>query len=769
MSAFRHSPRVLFLIAATIAVGPIAAQTITTGHPPRRPLGDNVIMPQSRHWGCIRTPGLMVEKVDADVDIVEQVATTMLDIIVRNNGGAQAEAEILIPVPAGAVIREFNYGGISAMSKVEVLPADEARRIYNQIVARMRDPALLEFAGMQVIRSSIFPIAPGESQTVRIGYENILPRDADRVDYVLPRSESLDYRVPWNANIKIRAKKPISTVYSPSHEIEVRRLAENIVKVSLGKGGLVQPGAFRLSYLLEQSDGVNATMMAYPDDSIGGGYFLILGGLPAHAKKDGAEIKRELTLVLDRSGSMNGEKINQVREAAKQIIAGLAQGESFNIISYSDTLTSFSARPVIKNATTESDARAFLDGSEAVGGTNIHAALTEALRQKPTDDMLPLVLFLTDGLPTVGNTSESAIRDLVTKSNPHNRRVFTFGVGEFVNAQLLDKLASASRATATYVLPGEDVELKVAQVFRSLKGPVLTSPKLASVDGGPVRVSDMLPAEMGDLFEGGQFIVMGTYRGHEPLDFTLTGNYRGEQRVFKFSFPVSNATVENAFVPRLWASRKIGVLVDAITQLGGTGREIDSNDPRTRELVDEVVRLGTKYGILTEYTAFLAREGVDLSDGEEVQAAARGNFKERAIDGSGRQGLGSVNQAMNGCEMRSQTCVNAGNVYWDANMNRVSVANVQQVCDLAFYRRGGRWIDSRVVTKDKEIKPKRTVLYGSTDFVKLVERLTREHRAGAISLEGDIVIVVDGETILIKADKEVVMKETSGDEVTVTP
>lgn len=748
MSVIRPLLRLCLAVALAVPAGSLLAQTIASQRPPRRPIAENVIVPQSRHFGCIQAPGLSVEAVHAIVDIVEQVATTTLDIEMRNNGAIQAEAELLIPVPAGAVVREFNYGGASLTSRVEILPADEARRIYDQIVARMRDPALLEFAGMQVIRSSVFPIAPGQSQKVRIGYESILPRDVDRVDYVLPRSESLDYRVPWTVNVKIRSKRPVSAVYSPSHEIDVRRSSGNIVNVSLAGKMPVQPGSLRLSYLIE-SDGVNATLMAYPDDAIGGGYFLLFGGLPAHAREDGPEIKRELTLVIDRSGSMSGEKIEQVREAAKQVIAGLSQGESFNIIAYSDTLTSFSAKPVVKNGDSERDARAFLDGIQASGGTNIHAALSEALSQKPADGTFPIVLFLTDGLPTVGNTSELAIRELATKANPHSRRIFTFGVGADVNGQLLDKLASASRAMATYVLPGEDVEVKVAQVFRGLKGPVLTSPTLAAITSGRPRVSDVLPAEMDDLFEGGQFVVLGTYRGNDPLNFHLKGNYRGKERVFEFSFPVANATVANAFVPRLWASRKIGVLVDAISQFGGTGQQVAQNDPRMRELVDEVVRLGTKYGILTEYTAFLARDGIDLGDAEALREEADDNFRDRAV--ASRAGMGSVNQAVNGQNMRDQWCVNTGNRYYDENMNSISVANVQQVCDLAFYRRGNRWVDSRVVEKEKKSEPSKTILHGSEEFAKLVERLVRENRVGAISLEGDVLMVVDGETILVKA------------------
>jgi len=181
---------------------------------------------------------------------------------------------------------------------------------------------------------------------------------------------------------------------------------------------------------------------------------------------------------------MRNEKIEQVKEAALQIIAGLKKDEAFNIIIYNNTVQWFSKKSVLKTKENEAAARAYIQGITATGGTNIHDALAKALSQEPMEGMLPLVLFLTDGLPTVGQTSEVAIRNLVIKSNPHNRRVFTFGVGVDVNAPLLEKIAAESLAKAEFVLPKEDVEAKIGKVFKRLTGPVLADVKLEILEKG---------------------------------------------------------------------------------------------------------------------------------------------------------------------------------------------------------------------------------------------------------------------------------------------
>ncbi|MFW6159263.1 MAG: VIT and vWA domain-containing protein, partial [Planctomycetota bacterium] len=421
-----------------------------------------VIVPQSRVYpGVARpSPAVKVAGVEAAVDIREQAATTRLDIALENPSNQRLEAELMIPVPDGSVIRGFTFQGKGAEPSAKLLPKDEAKKIYHNIVAKIRDPGLLEFAGYNVIRSAVFPVAPNGKQKVRVTYENLLTADGDRIDYVLPRTESLDFKIPWTIQARVQSKRSISTVYSPTHKLDKRRVSPKELKLTIAKDWTAEPGPFQLSCLLERN-GVTASLMAYPDPKKGGGYFLLLAGLPARLPEGQEAIRREVTLVFDRSGSMHGEKLKQVREAALQILAGLDEGEAFNIIVYNHGVDLFAARPVIKSDETIAKAREYLKSVTARGGTNIHDALVEALRQKPTDDMLPIVLFLTDGLPTVGETSEAAIRDAALKANKFERRVFTFGVGVDVNTPLLEKIASETRATSTFVLPKEDVEVKV--------------------------------------------------------------------------------------------------------------------------------------------------------------------------------------------------------------------------------------------------------------------------------------------------------------------
>ncbi|MFH1533011.1 MAG: VIT domain-containing protein [Pseudomonadota bacterium] len=720
----------------------------------------NVVIPQARSYRVGQQMGIRVEGVRARVAIVEQSATTTLDVTLRNPGPAQQEAELILPVPAGAVLSGFDFKGKAAEPTARVLPKDEASRTYHGLVARVKDPALLEFAGYNLLRTSVFPVPPYGTQIVRVVYETLCPSDGDRVDYLLPRSEAVDQTTPWEIEVSVATKRLLSTVYSPSHALETSRAGANRITATLEHGPTAVPGPFRLSYLVEKGEGVAASLFAFPDPKIGGGYFLLLAGLPADAATDRPPIPREVTLVLDRSGSMNGEKLDQVKTAAGKILEGLRPGEAFNIIVYHQAVDLFSERPVLKNASTMKAALRWIDAVDSTGGTNIHDALVEALRPRPLPGLLPLVLFLTDGLPTVGTTSEVAIRDLAMQHNPWGRRIFTFGVGVDVNTPLLEKIASETRAVATFVLPGESLDEKITRVFKRLSGPLLADTKLRLVDGegraAPGRVRDLSPGTPPDLFEGDQLVVAGRYIGDEPLRFELSGNLLGQQKAFRFTFDLDKATTRNGFVPRLWASRQIGTLIDVIRQAGADSplapdRARIMNDPKLREIVQEIIRLSTEFGILTEYTAFFAVEGSPLDDPEENARRALENFVERAV--KTRSGLDSVNQDVNRFNQANQRVLNPRNTYFDKKMNPVESSSVQQVGDRAFWRKGDRWVEGRLMNKQRgggQVKPSKIIRFGSEDYVDLVDRLSAEGRQGTVAMEGDILMELDGEEVLIE-------------------
>ena len=746
----------------------------------------HVVLPQVRAWSLSSTvderrrdalPGsdaLRIESVHARVDVLERVATTELEVRLVNPGRRVAEGVVLLPLPPLAAVTGFDFDGASHEPTAELLPADEARRTYDDIVRRLKDPALLEFAGYDLLRSSVFPVPAGGKQRLRITYTQVCEGDGDRVDYVLPRSESLARSVPWDIQVTLRGRASVGAIHSPTHALtEPDRPASSVgpTRVYLAPEARGEPGPFRLSWLSGpggDSDGVQATLFAYPDPEIQGGFFLLMAGVPARFVDAESMPDREVTLVIDRSGSMRGGKLDQVKAAALQVVEGLADGERFNLIDYSSQVASFAPRPVVKDAGQIAAARAYLDGLLPTGGTNIKDALVEALRQPATPGSIPIVLFLTDGLPTVGARSELVIAQAVREANTADRRIFTFGVGVDVNAPLLDRISEDTRGLTTYIDPGHDVEVAIHSLFRRLHGPVLARPELRLVDeSGQVttrRVRELCPELLPDLYENGTMVLLGQYRGEAPLNFRLKGNFLGTEREFSFRFELDKATTRNAFVPRLWAARRIAFLVEEIRQAGAVlsaadlaGRRDLMAEGRHAELGEEILRLSTTYGVLSEYTSFLALEGSDLGDWDALLVDANRNLNDRAV--LARSGEFAVNQGKNYQFQKAQPYLNATNRLWYAANERVEFSSVQQVSDRAFFYRGGTWIDARLVGTDDAStgtpEPDEVIDFGSARHRELVAAFAAEGRQAALALEGQLLLEHAGKKLLIRNDHHV--------------
>ncbi len=759
----------------------------------------NVIIPQRRVVLPLPDAPVRLESVGVEADIREQVATTTVTIVVRNPGPRPQEAQLLLPVPDGSAVRQFRLEGLPDEGVAKLLPRDEARRIYDDIVRRTLDPGLVEFVGYNLIRTSVFPVPANGTQRLHLTYEQVLPADGERIDYVFPRSESLEASdVKWSMGVTIRAERTVTTVYSPTHEIVTERSAGRI-RVTVPERAATEPGAFRLSYLFARPEagGASASLIAYPDPRVGataagagkGGYFLLLAALPPLENGKERTIRREVTVVIDRSGSMRGEKMDQAKAAALMIVEALDEGEAFNIIDYSDTIEAFAPQPVLKNAETIARAREYVGAMQAMGGTNIHDALLTALRPPVTEGCLPIVLFLTDGLATVGERREGAIREAALGANAHKRRIFTFGVGYDVNTPLLSALARSSRATSTFVLPKEDVEVKVGQVFRRLRGPVLASPTLtysaadpSKVAGQPVR--QLMPSELPDVFDGDQLVILGQHLTNQPVTFVLGGtDATGEPRTFEFTFALDKASPQNSFVPRLWASRRIAVLLDEIRQSGADAglptRERPEDDPRIKELVDEVIRLSIEYGILTEYTAFLAAEpgfdsapeidlglvlrlsggGGDTLGGEGLVPYSRA--RREVIEGAQRDraGSGAVAKESNLNTQREQKALNRSNRFMlpgdapglegRAQSTSSQASTVKQAADRTLYQRGTRWVDAEILEQENE-EAEVVVEFGTDAYFDLAQRFAREGRQSVLAVKGDLYLLLDGKRTLIK-------------------
>lgn len=742
------------LFLASLAATSIATQStppITADALRSRAWSANVVMPQSRAFHVDASqPAVRVSSIRADVLIVDGIATTTLDVRVENSAARDSQAELLLPVPEGAVVSGFDFEGKGASSSAVVLPRDQARETYDSIVARLADPALLEFVGSSLVRSSVFPVPHGGSQTVRVRYEHVLPVDGSRLDYELPRSESLSADVQWDVKLEVRSTRPIADVYSPTHDLPRVEGNSRRVVMHARPGTPMQAGSLHVSVLL--ADGpVTTTLFTSADPDGAGGWFLLLAGL-GEPPPDAAIPQREVTIVLDRSGSMAGEKFDQARAAALQVIEGLAWCESIQIIDYSDKVERFAPAAVEKSPSTLPALRAYLAGLRTGGSTNLDGALEAALATPPTGGKLPVVLFLTDGLPTVGITREVDIRARLERENVHARRVFTFGVGNDVNAPLLDSIAVKSRARSTYIRPSEDVERAVASVFSALAGPVVTdlAMRVTGRDGAAsTRLTrDLYPQMLPDLFRGDRLILVGRYLADGPARFELTGTRAGTPSRWTMDYDFARALPRNEFVKRLWAMRRIAALEDELRTAGADPKAIATlrDDVRYGEIIKEMLDLATRFGVLTDSTAFLALEGTKLGDSATLVATA----EQRGFDNANcRTGLEGVAAQQNVGLNREQTWVNFDNTLYAANGEAIANRTVQSMRGRTYFRRGATWVDGQLALAD-DVAPDRVVTIGTPEHAALVDSMAKVGCAAQLALEGEILLRHEGENVLVK-------------------
>lgn len=779
MRTFLTAAAILAITAGTTLaqVTTTTTTTVTTTQPTVMETGHVIITPQARRaiWHN-NAQAARLDAVAVNVTISEQVSTTVLELTVFNPGSTPQQAELLIPVPDGATVRSLQYDGTGPEPTAKVLPRDEARRIYDSIVGSMRDPALLEFARYGVLRTSAFPIPANSSQKVRITLEQVLTVDSGRMDWLLPRTEMLaGTGVPWTFKATVKSADALANVFSASHDVKVERKGPGEFVVTGDASTFRSAGSIRISAMKASKNPGEPvfSIASYPDASVTGGkggFFNLIVSLPSPVAGEQLSIKREVTIVLDRSGSMRGEKFKQVIEAAKNVINGLKDGELFNIIDYSDSIAAFNTAPLAKDADTLKRATAYLDSLQANGGTNLRDALVEAVHTTPQAGTLPLVIFLTDGLPTVGERNEGAIRASVKQSNSANRRLFTFGVGFDVNSPLLNGLARSTRGSATFVTPDENVEVKVSQLFKRLTGPVFSSPKITIIDsatGQPSTtiVRDLQPgaADAPDVFDGEQMVVCGQYTAGEKFKVRIEGDYLGKPHTFEYEVDPSQASAQNAWVSRLWATKRIGSLLE-IVRTDYADKQFDpKNDPRAKELIEEIVALSTRFGILTEYTAFLATEPtVALGSDHELQLRLTTDLSRANSD---RGGVAAVKQEGKLAELSAGSPASPGNAggggggnnrqyYYDADASgrglvRREISNVNQIQDRTFFNRNGRWVEGTSITAESE-KPDRTVTIGSDEYRTLADELLAANLGGLLALDGDVYFVWKNQRVLLQ-------------------
>ncbi len=576
--------------------------------PPRPPRPIRQFLP-------LETRSLQVE-----TSIVEQVATTNIRQVFFNPSGQRLEGTFIFPVPKGASIDKFQMEVNGKMTKAELVDSKKARKIYEDIVRKARDPALFEYAGQSLFKVRIFPIEPRKEKEIKIKFTEILPKDGRMVRYLHQlNTKKYSSRPVGELSLKVEIRSndaEIKSVYSPSHEIELKRHGKQRVVIGLEKKNMTMDTDFLLYYSLKEKDGsdVDLSVLTHassdPDD---GGHFMLLLS-PGAWKKEEAPIPKDIVFVFDSSGSMRGQKIEQAKEAMKFCVESLNAEDRFEIIRFSTEAEPVFGKLVKASPKARKKAVKFVDSVRAIGGTAIEEALLDAsstVSEKASEGRPTQIIFMTDGQPTIGAIDEDVIINSLSKKlkNVKSRvRVFCFGIGTNVNTHLLDKITENTNAISQYVLPEEDIEYKVSRFYSKISEPVLANLKIGIE--GPERVHKIYPKALPDLFKGDQMVVMGRYKpGKKMATVTLTGTIRGEKQNFSYKAAFHRENKGNSFIPRLWATRRVGYLLDEIRLHG-----------EKKELKEEVANLARKYGIVTPYTSYLILED---EEAREVPLARR--------------------------------------------------------------------------------------------------------------------------------------------------
>ena len=558
-----------------------------------------------------KVPPLALKYHHVSVEIDEQVARTTIDQVFINDFHRDLEGTYIFPIPKGAQITEFAMYIDGERISGELLEKEKARRIYQDIVNRMKDPALLEYLDRDMFKIRVYPIPAHGEKRIQLEYSEVLTNDAEVVRYHYPLDTERFSSRPLNevsVDVTIRSQNALKSIYSPSHDVVVERKNDHHAVVSYEDTQIVPEKDFILYYTLSEKD-FGANLLTYKKSRQDGFFMLMLS--PGYALTHQRILPKDIVFVLDTSGSMRRDKkLQQAQEALIYGLEGLNAEDRFGIVTFSTSIETFDDVLLRGESQNIDDAVRFVKQLRARGGTDIYEALQTALAliresERASSSKRPkFVVFLTDGRPTVGVTEYTDILQKVRKKNADQVRLFTFGVGYDVNTHLLDDLAGQSHAASAYIEPFEDLEVLVSSFFDKIDSPVLSDLELRISGAG---VYDVYPKDLPDLFKGSQLLLFGRYRTPGKFQLVLSGQTDDKEKVYTYDIDFPYSARRHDFLPRIWASRKIGYLLDQIRLHG-----------EESELKEEVIELAKKYGIVTPYTSYLVTED------EEIEAHREG-------------------------------------------------------------------------------------------------------------------------------------------------
>jgi len=655
-----------------------------------------IIMPETP--GRLPASKIELRSTRTEVDVQSGIATVRVEQVFFNPSSQRLEGEYVFMLPGEAQIYDFHLYVDGEKIKGELLDGNEAAEIYRNIVRSLRDPALLEYAGYGIFKARIFPIEPQNERKIEFSYAQILEYQQKDFKFTFPiRQIGMENTENFYLSLTIQEQNTIGNIFSPSHTIKIDHSRPKTARVTLEEKGTDRD--FVLYYSVSQEQ-IHHTLISFRPRTDRNGFFILLLN-PNQEISTPNRISKDVIFVMDVSGSMQGEKIRQAQQALKFCVESLHPEDRFDIITFSSTLNYFQGQWVNAREDAKTNARYFIDNLSASGGTNINEALQRALAMKSQRDSRSTdIIFLTDGLPTEGETGIGNILNNVKNVQKEFIRIFTFGVGFDVNTFLLDKIAQDSRGRAEYVKPEEAIEAAISSLFHKISNPFLTDVRL-EIEG--VEVEDIYPVQIADVYQGERLTLLGRYRNPGQARIHLVGRQGDRTRKYTYQVRFTDRENENEFVAKLWANRKVHHLLTEIRFHG-----------ENSELIESVKILGKEYGIITPYTSYLVREQqLELAHiNDQVRGGSSGVSQERlysrqksreAKAESDDESVGSeaFYDAMTTMPRVVEQSAGKGAVYSSRALKKLGAGEtevdmlltVKRVCDRTFTLRSGIWIE----------------------------------------------------------------------------
>lgn len=542
---------------------------------------------------------LEIREHDVQVTINNGIAVTDVTQIFLNTENRQVEALYTFPVPKGASVANFSMW-ISGKEMIgEVVEKKRAREIYNSYKQKRQDPGLLEQVDYKTFEMRIFPINANAEQKVQITYYQELNIDHDQGTYVYPLAtvtrKGIDSKTTgkFAINFEVKSTIPIVDIQSPSHgdAFVMAKHSDEYCVASLETTGGSLASDVVLNYDLSRpNSGLDMITSNQPGDD---GYFCmtITAGKELAEKDSGMDY----VFVLDVSGSMaNDGKLIVSKNALDAFIDEITEKDRFEVMTFNLTPNTLFGELKSGSEAIKDNARSFMATQKARGGTELVPAMTTAYKYGEPDRTLNVVI-LSDGM-TEQNERQTLLQ--MIQSRPANSRVFCIGIGNEVNRPLLEQMAEDSGGLAAFISRGDDFKRAAKGFKRKLMRPVATD---LQIDFGGLRVFDVEPVVLPNLYHGSPIRIYGRYSTSVNSPITLSGNIQGIEMKQTVDMLFPEKDMQNPEIERMWAWKRVDLLLKKADRTGS--RE---------QVLNDIVRLGEGYSIVTPYTSFLVLE----NDGE---------------------------------------------------------------------------------------------------------------------------------------------------------